>query len=175
MLHQAHNQLHNREVADSRTWGIFIQIWHIPLWFNEAYKVILHWITTKYAISRMKMPHVLESTTSPMTDAWHADGLTVLTRWQIPQKEKADGLFIQLIPKFYLSFKIIKYKFLFKMLFPLPTNNGQAIWSKHIWSKQLIFWSSAVWTKHSILLFLFHKVVEDNQTIFFRPNVLCIV
>ena len=38
-----------REVTDSRTWGIFIQD---------------HWITMKYAVSCMKMPHVWESATS---------------------------------------------------------------------------------------------------------------
>ena len=47
----------NREDAESRTRGIF----HCD---SMKHKVILHWITMKCAVSRMKMPRVRDSASS---------------------------------------------------------------------------------------------------------------
>ena len=56
--------LHNREVTDSRTWGIFIPGYGIFHCDSMKHKVILNWITMKYTVSCMKILHVRESATS---------------------------------------------------------------------------------------------------------------
>ena len=55
-----------REVADSCMWGIFIRdrAYFIVIHHSMKHKVILHWMTMKYAVSLMKKPQVQESTTS---------------------------------------------------------------------------------------------------------------